>query len=205
MLNVAGLVPFTTIDYPGHLSAVIFCQGCPWRCHYCHNPHLQPFKQGAVVWNDVLAFLSKRKGFLDAVVFSGGEPILQKNLVEAMRQVKAFGMKVGLHTAGIYPSLLAKVLPHIDWVGMDIKAPFDAYEKVTDVAQSGRAAKRSAELILKSGVDHQFRTTVDPKLLSKDDLLEIERELKEMGIHSHVYQKVTPSIISSDEKVARVV
>ena len=125
MLLIGGLLPFTTIDYPGCLAAVLFCQGCPWRCRYCHNRHLLPQKGGsALPWQDVLALLERRQGLLDALVFSGGEATLQAALPEAMRRVRAMGFKVGLHTAGPYPERLRECLPLLDWVGMDLKAPF---------------------------------------------------------------------------------
>ena len=123
-LQVGGLTPFTSIDYPGQLAAVVFVQGCPWRCGYCHNPHLQPRGQPAGPrWGEVLAFLRQRAGLLDAVVFSGGEPTLDPALPQAIAEVRALGFKVGLHSAGIYPQRLQAVLPLVDWVGLDIKAP----------------------------------------------------------------------------------
>jgi len=129
MLEIGGLLPFTTIDYPGKLAAVIFCQGCPWRCGYCHNQHLIPAMSGAAVhWPEIVALLRNRCGLLDAVVFSGGEPTMQAGLPGAISAVRVMGFKVGLHTAGPYPDRLGECLPHLDWVGMDLKAPFDEYE-----------------------------------------------------------------------------
>jgi len=190
LIQVAGLVPFTTIDYPGCLSAVIFCQGCPWACGYCHNPHLQPISlKGSLSWDKTLSLLGERRGFLDAVVFSGGEPLLQRNLGEGMQQIKDLGMKVGIHTAGIYPRKLKEILKYLDWVGMDIKAPFHSYEKITRVRQSGKGPKESAALILQSGVDYEFRTTVHPDLLSSEDLYGVAQELKEMKADTFVLQK----------------
>lgn len=168
MLTIGGLTPFTTIDYPGKLAAVIFCQGCPWRCGYCHNRHLLDAAQpGAVAWAEVIAFLKQRRGLLDAVVFSGGEPTLQPGLPQAMATVRQIGFLTGLHTAGPFPDRLAACLPQLDWIGMDLKAPFDCYEAITGVAGSGRAAERSAELVRLSGVHHQFRTTIDSFLLAE--------------------------------------
>ncbi len=165
MLLIGGLLPFTTIDYPGCLAAVLFCQGCPWRCHYCHNRHLLPQKGGsAVPWQEVLALLERRQGLLDALVFSGGEATLQAALPEAMRRVRAMGFRVGLHTAGPYPERLRECLPLLDWVGMDLKAPFAEYERITGIAGSGAAAEESAALLRRSKVAHQFRTTLDPFL-----------------------------------------
>ncbi|HLS87749.1 MAG TPA: anaerobic ribonucleoside-triphosphate reductase activating protein [Burkholderiales bacterium] len=168
MLKVGGLTRLSAIDYPDRLSAVVYCQGCAWRCTYCHNPHLLPRKPkpgegapGALSWTEVVSFLEKRRGLLEAVVFSGGEPTLQSSLGPAMRQVKALGYLIGLHTAGIVPAHLARVLPLVDWVAMDLKAPFDRHEEVTQVRGSGRRARESMELILASGVACRFHTVAE--------------------------------------------
>lgn len=169
MLTIGGLTPFTTIDYPGKLAAVIFCQGCAWRCSYCHNQHLLPLKeQGNVSWHDVVGFLEQRRGLLDAVVFSGGEPTLQPSLPEAIAKVRTMGFMTGLHTGGAYPEQLAACLPQLDWVGMDLKAPFELYDQITGGADSRAVAERSALILRSSGVAHQFRTTLDPFLLAGD-------------------------------------
>jgi pyruvate formate lyase activating enzyme len=152
-LVVGGLTPLSTTDYPDHLSAVVFCQGCPWRCGYCHNPHLLPAKRsGQIAWNDVLSFLDRRRGLLDAVVFSGGEPLAQSGLADAMRAARSLGFKIGLHTGGAYPKRLAEVLPLVDWVGFDIKARFAEYRRITAVRGSGDRALASAMLVLGSDV-----------------------------------------------------
>jgi len=159
VLRVGGLTRLSATDYPDKLAAVVFCQGCVWRCGYCHNPELQP-RRGTeeMAWPDVLAFLRRRRGLLDAVVFSGGEPTLQPGLADAMRDVKALGFLVGLHTAGIVPRRLAEVLPLLDWVAMDVKAGFEEHERVTGVRGSARRAKESRNLILKSGVACELHT-----------------------------------------------
>ncbi|HSG77460.1 MAG TPA: anaerobic ribonucleoside-triphosphate reductase activating protein [Burkholderiales bacterium] len=159
MLRVGGLTRLSACDYPGKLAAVVYCQGCAWRCGYCHNPELQPAR-GAyeIPWPEVAAFLEKRRGLLDAVVFSGGEPTLQRGLADAMREAKAMGYLVGLHTAGAVPRRLAEVLPLVDWVAMDVKAPFDEHEAVTCVRGSGARARLSAELLRASGVARELHT-----------------------------------------------
>jgi pyruvate formate lyase activating enzyme len=157
MLRVGGLTPLSASDYPERLAAVVFCQGCAWRCTYCHNPELLPFSDAKLIpWDSILIFLEKRRGLLDAVVFSGGEPTLQRALPQAMREVKAMGFLIGLHTAGIVPRMLERVLPLLDWVGMDLKADFAVHESVTRVTGSGERALRSRELIRASGVACEF-------------------------------------------------
>lgn len=188
-LRVGGLVPLTSIDYPGALSAVLFCQGCPWRCGYCHNPHLLP-RHGpdAMPWAQVRPFLERRRGLLDAVVFSGGEPTLQRGLVDALREVRDMGFRVGLHTAGPYPERLAAVLPLADWVAMDIKAPFARYSEITGVPGSGEKARESAQQLLASGVAHEFRTTADPRILDDDALTATMHALAELGVRRYALQ-----------------
>ena len=190
MIPLSGLIPFTAIDYPGKLSGVIFTQGCPWRCGYCHNPHLQPFgSQGALLWGDVMRFFESRKGLLDAVVFSGGEASLHKGLAPAMRALKDLGYLIGLHTAGISPSKLELILSLVDWVGMDIKAPFAKYEAITKKRSSGEDAQNCAKLILASGVSYEFRTTVHRNLLSEEDIRTIVKSLKALGATSFALQE----------------
>jgi pyruvate formate lyase activating enzyme len=126
-----------------------------------------------------LAFLESRRGLLDAVVFSGGEPTMQTSLSQAICAVREMGFLVGLHTAGSFPENLKEALPHLDWVGMDIKAPFHEYERVTGVPGSGDAARKSARLVRESGVAHQFRTTLAPLLL-KEGRIESMRRMVEV-------------------------
>lgn len=189
-LRIGGLIPFTTTDYPGQLSAVVFCQGCPWRCAYCHNPHLLPADgPESHAWAEVLALLEKRRGLLDAVVFSGGEPTLQGGLADAMREVKALGFRIGLHSGGMYPDRLARVLPLLDWIGLDVKAPRHAYGRITGVPGSGEAVFESLGLILAAGVAHELRCTWHPDLLSDADLENLGAELAALGADRLVLQE----------------
>lgn len=187
--QVGGVAPFSATDYPGKLAAVLFVQGCPWRCGYCHNPHLQPRPpESPLAWLQVLDFLKRRRGLLDAVVFSGGEPTIEPMLAEAIAAVRELGFAVGLHSAGIYPRRLAEILPLLDWIGLDIKAPFEDYEKITGVPDSGKQARQCAEAVLASGVAHEFRTTVHATLLSEAALLELARTLAQMGLRHYALQ-----------------
>lgn len=188
-LQVGGFVPFTTVDYPGKLSAVVFCQGCPWCCTYCHNAHLQPFGAGSVPWKDVLAQVERRRGFLDAVVFSGGDPTAQTALGDAVRDIKHLGFLVGIHTAGMYPSRLAALLPEVDWVGFDVKAPFDRrYDILTQTAGAAEVAAESLQLLIASGVDYQIRTTLDPRHLDEPARESLARQLHARGARPTTWQ-----------------
>lgn len=192
-LKVGGMTPFTATDYPGKLSAVIFVQGCPWRCGYCHNPHLQPrTPDSPIAWDEVMALLSRRVGLIDAVVFSGGEPTMDPGLAPAIEAVRALGYRVGLHTGGTHPHRLEAALPLLDWVGLDIKAEFEDYASVTRVTQSGAPAQRSLEMLLSSGIDYECRTTAHPDLLSPEALLSLGRRLNAMGVVRYALQVFRP-------------
>ncbi len=188
-LRVGGLTKLSTCDWPGELVATIFCQGCPWVCGYCHNPHLiPPTSEATIPWAEVMDFLASRRGLLDGVVFSGGEPTLQAALPEAMRAVRALGFRIGLHSAGPYPGRLAQVLPLVDWIGFDVKAAFGEYQRVTGVAGSGAKGKASLLHVLKSGVACDIRTTVHDRLLDEAALLRLTGELEVLGVPAHRLQ-----------------
>jgi len=186
-LAIGGIEPFTVIDFPGKLAAVAFCRGCNWRCRYCHNPHLLPIVPGND-WAALETFLDSRRGLLEAVVFSGGEPLLQSGLGGALARCREMGFATGLHTGGGTPARLQQVLPLLDWVGFDVKAPFDAYADVTGVPGSGARARDSLHRLLGSGVDYEVRTTVDPTLLGREQLWALALELRTLGVSRFVLQ-----------------
>ncbi len=187
-LRIGGFVPFTSIDYPQHLSAVVFCQGCPWRCGYCHNQHLLTSRSTELLdWRDILKKLHQRQGLLDAVVFSGGEPTLQKSLYDAMEQVRAMGFKVGLHTAGCYPDRLKILLPLVDWVGLDIKDLPENYPALTGAGGSGNQAWDSLDILLNADIPLQVRTTMHPGM-EKEQIARLCTNLSRMGVTDHSLQ-----------------
>ncbi len=161
-LPVAGIGPLSTLDYPGHLALTVFAQGCPWRCPYCHNAALRPPAGSAVRrWAEVRGMLAERRGFLEAVVFSGGEPTLHSGLAGALRETRALGYRNGLHTAGMVPERLREILPLLDWIGLDIKAPFDErYARLTGDLDAAAKVATSLARIQASAVPFQLRMTV---------------------------------------------
>lgn len=191
-LRIGGLLPLTTVEWDGHLAAVLFLQGCPWRCRYCHNSHLVSTRTKTLMpWSDVHSFLLQRQGLLDAVVFSGGEPTAQGALPAALAVAKGLGYLVALHTNGHNTAALQRALDTgaLDYIAMDIKAPFARYDEVTRVASSGRKAQRSASAIIKSGLAHEFRTTYHSDVLQPDDVLEIARDLQWRGAQAYYLQR----------------
>lgn len=193
---IGDVEPFSIVDFPDHIAAVAFLQGCVWRCPFCYNVSLQPLKaEGEPMWTaeKFFAFLEKRQGFLDAVVFSGGEPLVQKGLKDAMKQATNLGYKVGLHTGGYHPSALKEVLPFCDWVGLDIKGPKAKYSALTGGFAAFDDMEKSLDLLLESGIDFECRTTCDPRLLNKEDLLNLGAFLKEKGVKAYYLQKYRPT------------
>ncbi|MFZ1536964.1 MAG: anaerobic ribonucleoside-triphosphate reductase activating protein [Chromatiaceae bacterium] len=188
-LRVGGLTPLTSLDYPGDLAAVVFCQGCPWRCSYCHNNHLMPPVSATITpWRQIEAFLGRRQGLLDAVVFSGGEPTLQSALSIALTRVKAMGYRIGLHTAGIYPERLGALVPHLDWVGLDIKALPEDYPTITGAAGSGERAWESLRLLLATGIPLEVRTTMPQDWQLAHGMEMLMRRLADEGVEDYALQ-----------------
>lgn len=194
-LRIAGLTRFTTIDFPDCLSAVVFLKGCPWRCAYCQNPELQTREfsemEERVSWEYLENFLKKRRGLLDGLVFSGGEPFTDPALYSAIKVVEELGYKIGIHTAGMYPEKLKEVLPMVDWVGLDIKAPLSSentYCKVVGKPNFTKRVRDSLDALLQSDVSLEVRTTVHPDLLTDEDILLIGKELKEAGVSTFAVQ-----------------
>lgn len=194
-LQVGGFQPFTTVDYPGLLAAVVFLQGCPWRCPYCHNPHLRTMQtEGKTLeWKSIWALLQKRKGLLEGVVFSGGEPTAQEGLPAGIEQVKDLGFLVGLHTTGMYPERLKTILPKVDWVGLDIKAPPDErYDRITGRKGSAELFLRSLQIVRDSGVSLELRTTVGGKALPENDWQEVQNWLRRNELPASKRQDYRP-------------
>ncbi len=193
-LALGGMVPFSPGDFPGRLAAVLFAQGCPLRCRYCHNPHLRPSIAANVLsWDAVTAWLMRRRGLLDAVVISGGEPTLQSGLGAALTEIRDLGFATGLHSAGVNPKRLASVLPLLDWVGLDIKAPFDRYDAITGSATSGRHARDALSAVVASGKPYEIRTTIHAHMLGPGDLQTMAGELQRSGVREWVLQLFRPT------------
>ncbi len=187
---LGGMTPLSTIDFPGRLAAVFYTQGCPLRCGYCHNPELWESRgPAAIPWDEALAWLHRRRGLLDGVVFSGGEPTAQEALGAALVQVRDLGFATALHTAGVYPKRLTEILPLLDWVGLDIKAPFDCYADLTGVPGSGAKARQSLAAVLTCGVEYELRTTVHHRLLAPEDLMAMAQHLRSYGVRHWVLQE----------------
>jgi len=209
-LAIGGVVPFTTIDFPGKLSAVVFCKGCSWSCSYCQNPHLIATAPGND-WEKLESFMRQRKGLLEAIVFSGGEPLLQFGLESALMYCQEMGFATGLHSSGSLPQRFARVLPRLDWVGFDVKTIFSKYTDITGIPGSGEKARTSLKLLLDSNVNYEVRTTVDQQYIDYNILWKLALELKGMGVRSYVLQRcrtekqvVMPDLLSDKKWLTKI-
>lgn len=163
-MNIGGLIKTSFIDYPGMISCVVFTQGCNFHCPYCHNPDLIPMARDhdeLISEEDVFAFLETRKGLLDAVVVSGGEPTLQQDLHNFLLRVKSMGFKIKLDTNGSHPKVLQTLLDEklVDYVAMDFKTGPHDYTPALWSRNNPAAIMSSAAILMNASCDYEFRTT----------------------------------------------
>ena len=181
MLVFKGIQKTTLIDFPGEVACTVFLPKCNFRCGYCHNKQLVLEQETgiSITEKQLFDFLDGRKGFLDGVCITGGEPSLHKALPEFCRKLKEKGFLVKVDTNGSNSTMLKQMVDEkiVDYIAMDIKAPLEKYDVVAGVKVNKEAIKKSVELIRKSGLDYEFRTTVLPKLVSEEDLLAIGKWL----------------------------
>ena len=173
-VKFGGLIKFTLIDFPGRPAAVVFTQGCNFRCRYCHNPELvypHLFTEPAPE-EEIRSFLQRRQGTLEGVVVSGGEPTLFDDLPEFMAYLKKLGYAVKLDTNGTRPDMISELIEKklVDYIAMDLKAPLDKYNLITGVDTNPEILTRSMDLIRQSGLEYEFRTTYDKEVLTDQDI-----------------------------------
>jgi len=196
-MKIGGLQKVSLIDYPGMICATVFTQGCNFRCPYCHNPELvEPGLFGECLSEDmVVSFLEKRKGKLDAVSITGGEPTIQQDLIPFIKQVKKLKLCVKIDTNGSNPEILQKIIEKslVDYIAMDIKGPLEKYKMISQSNIDENIISKSVELIMSSGIPYEFRTTVLKSKLNEKDILEIGRLIKHADLY--VLQQFVPSKI----------
>lgn len=194
-MKIGGLQKVSLIDYPGKVGAVVFTQGCNFRCPYCHNPELvnPTLFREPIPEEDILAFLKTRRGKLDAVTVTGGEPTLQEGLSSFLQQIKDLGFLVKIDTNGSLPAMIGILLEKglVDYFAMDIKGPLNRYEILIHAKVKTADIKESIALITGSGVPHEFRTTLVASLLTGKDILEIASLIP--SAQKYVLQKFVPS------------
>lgn len=186
-MKISGFIKTSLLDYEGKIVSVIFTQGCNFKCPYCHNPQLIPLSNeetGLFSVKKIINFLQQRKGLIDGISITGGEPTLQQDLVSFIERVKSLGLLVKLDTNGSRPEILEKLLPSalLDYVALDIKMSPDKYHLLSGTKKSVMKIQKSLQLIKKSKVDYELRTTVVPGLHSKDDIKSIGNFINKSSI-----------------------
>lgn len=185
-----GIEKFTLIDYPGKVACILYTIGCNFRCPYCHNPELvEETTDIKISEAEVFDFLDTRNGMLDGVVITGGEPTIHPELTSVMEKIKSKGFLVKLDSNGTNPALLEESIKRnlVDYIAMDIKAPFSKYAETVNRSVNLANIEKSIKLIMASGVEYEFRTTVIKSLLSPSDIEEIGKEIK--GAKHYFLQK----------------
>jgi pyruvate formate lyase activating enzyme len=205
-MKISGLQKVSLIDYPGKISAVVFTQGCNFRCPYCHNPELVDPERFEACMDEqvILNFLESRLKKLDGVTITGGEPTLQADLEFFCAKIKKMGYLLKIDTNGSHPMVLDNLLKRnlLDYIAMDIKGPMDMYEKVTQTKVNTEDVLKSVALVMKSGCKYEFRTTLVSPLLTRDHILQIDNVIH--GANRFIMQRcqtvkcLKPNLVSSN-------
>ncbi|TFE71078.1 anaerobic ribonucleoside-triphosphate reductase activating protein [Methylacidiphilum caldifontis] len=193
-MKIGGIEPFSLIDFPGIPAAVIFTQGCDFRCPYCYVPQLVvPESYGSLLAEDqVLNFLESRKGKIEGVVITGGEPTLQQDLLPFIMLIKKMGFLVKLDTNGSHPEITESLIREqlIDYVAMDFKAPVEKYREITKSLIDKEIIARSIALLIHSNIEYEFRTTVVKEDITFEDFKRMVDQIN--GAKKYVLQKFIP-------------
>lgn len=177
---IGGLQKTTLIDYPDKIAATIFTIGCNFRCSFCHNPNIVKGIAKVLPMDKIFDFLKSRKGLLDAVCITGGEPTIQSGLIQFIRNLKKMDLLVKLDTNGTNPVLLEKLINNklVDYVAMDIKAVWEDYPKITCRLFDLTSIQKSATMLMQNKVPYEFRSTVMPLLHSEVEIIAMARQIK---------------------------
>lgn len=190
-MHIGGFQGFSLIDYPGKVSAVVFTHGCNFRCPYCHNPELvypELFSE-PIPEKEVLSFLVMRKGLIDGVVITGGEPLLQPDIKDFIKEIKEMGYAVKLDTNGSKPQKLKALLAEnlIDYIAMDYKSPLEKYSSIVRAEVNIDDIRKTLRMLVKSGLPYEVRTTLF-RGLTMDDVLRMMKELNTYGVENYYLQ-----------------
>jgi len=179
-MKIGGFQKTSLLDYPELISAIIWTAGCNFRCPFCYNTDLVDGNVELIPEEEIISFLKKRKGLLEGLVISGGEPLLQKDITEFITKIKKLGYKVKIDTNGMYPEKLKELVDKklIDYIAMDVKAPKNKYDTLSGVKTDIKKIEKSIQIIQNSNLDYEFKTTFTPNLLTKEDIISISKWLE---------------------------
>lgn len=172
---IDGFDKLTLLNYPDKVACTIFTKGCNFKCPFCHNSSLISLDKENDKYKEVISYLNKRKGILDGVCITGGEPLIHKSIKDLIKEIKEMGFLVKLDTNGSNPFMLKELIDEklIDYVAMDIKNTFDKYEMTIGCKTNIDNIKMSIDVIESSNIDYEFRTTIVKELHTFDDIKSI--------------------------------
>lgn len=187
-LPICDITPFTLLDFPDHTACILWFGGCNMRCAYCHNPELVLGKKKRLPWKDVRQFLEERKDLLDGVVLSGGECTLSNDLPDFVKMLRKMGYKIKLDTNGLSPDVLDFLLTkkQLDYVALDYKAPRKKFQQITGKPHFD-LFQHSLQMLCRSDVPFEVRTTVHTALMDEEDVKEIMSDLEQFGFKGTYY------------------
>jgi len=198
-MKIGGFQKTSLLDYPETISAIIWTVGCNYRCTFCYNKEIVLGRIKLISEKEVLSYLEKRKGMLEGLVISGGEPLMQEDVVDFAGKIKKLGYLIKLDTNGCYPEKLQELINKklVDYLAMDIKAPKEKYDQLSGVKTDLTKIEKSIKIIKSDAPDYEFRTTFVPQILKKDDIIKIAKWLE--GAKNFYLQqfKNTRSLVSS--------
>ena len=179
-MKIGGFQKTSLLDYPDTISAIVWTVGCNFNCPFCYNVDLVKGNVNLISEEEILGFLGKRKGLLEGLVITGGEPFLQKDLKSFCKKVKKIGYLIKIDTNGTFPDKLQELVDNklVDYVAMDVKAPKEKYTDLSGVKTDISKINKSIKIIQDKASDYEFRTTIIPDLLDKEDIVEIAHWLK---------------------------
>lgn len=209
MFVIGGIQKTSLVDFPSKVAAIVFTQGCNFRCGYCHNPSLISkshfeLDSESFTKEKFFSFLKNRIGKLDGVVITGGEPTLQSGLYDFIKEIKQMRFEVKLDTNGTNPKIIEHLIKDnlLDYIAMDIKAPIEKYDLITCVNTNKDNILKTIELIKNSKVDYEFRTTVLKSQLSYENFDQIGHMIE--GAKRYYLQKFVPAEILDKKLVTEV-
>jgi len=204
-MNIGGLQKTSLLDYPDNLSAIIWTVGCNFHCPFCYNKDIVEGKTGLISEEELFVFLEKRKGLIEGLVITGGEPLIQEDITDFCEKVKRLGYLIKIDTNGTYPEKLRELFDKklVDYIAMDVKAPNSKYDELTDVKTDIKKIEKSIEIIRNSKLDYEFKTTFVPELLTKEDIVSIAKWLKgSKRFYLQQFKNDAPLISSKLQNVA---
>lgn len=184
---IKSVIWSSMIDYPDNVCTTLFTGVCNFDCEFCYNKGLLKEKE-LDFEKEILPKLLERKDFIDHVIISGGECTVHPDFEKIINILYENGFKIGIHTNGYTPDVLKNVINKIDYIGMDIKNDFENYDEITQKKVDIEKIKESIDIILKQGINYEFRTTVYPKYINKENLVNIAKFLKDVGSKKYVLQ-----------------